>query len=81
MTQENHPENQMTKTEDPQTLPVRVPEPLSLQPRPQFMTPKNLTEAMEFSKILSESNLVPRDYKMKPGNVLVAIQMGAEVGA
>lgn len=44
------------------------------------LVPRSLAEAMEFSKILAQSDLVPKDYKGKPGNVLVAIQMGAEVG-
>lgn len=44
------------------------------------LAPRNLSEAMEFSKILAQSDLVPKDYKNKPGNVLVAIQMGAELG-
>lgn len=44
------------------------------------LTPTNLSQAMEFSKIISESDLVPKDYKGKPGNVLVAVQMGLELG-
>jgi hypothetical protein len=42
--------------------------------------PKNLEEALKCCKMLSESDMVPKDYKGKPGNVLVAIQMGIEVG-
>lgn len=44
------------------------------------LTPTNLAQAMEFSKIIAESDLVPKDYKGKPGNVLVAVQMGLELG-
>jgi hypothetical protein len=47
---------------------------------PFTLTPSNLKEAMEFSKIIAESDLVPKDYKGKPGNVLVAVQMGLELG-
>jgi hypothetical protein len=47
---------------------------------PFSLTPSNLKEAMEFSKIIAESDLVPKDYKGKPGNVLVAVQMGLELG-
>ncbi len=43
-------------------------------------TPKSLEEAMRYAKLIAESDLVPKDYKGKPGNVLVAIQMGQEVG-
>lgn len=41
--------------------------------------PTTLQEAMEFSKIIADSDLVPKDYKGKPGNILVAIQMGKEL--
>jgi hypothetical protein len=35
---------------------------------------------MRFSDILASSTMVPRDFQGKPGNVLVAIQWGREVG-
>jgi hypothetical protein len=44
------------------------------------LTPRNLSEAMEFAKIIADSDMVPKDYVKKPGNVLVAVQTGAEVG-
>jgi hypothetical protein len=41
----------------------------------------SLDEAMRYATIISESDLVPvKDYKGKPGNVLIAIQMGQELG-
>lgn len=43
-------------------------------------SPQSLAEAMTFAKLLAESELVPKDYRGKPGNCLVAMQMGAEVG-
>jgi hypothetical protein len=42
--------------------------------------PTNLEQAMRFSAMIANSDLVPKDYVGKPGNVLIAIQMGAEVG-
>ena len=45
-----------------------------------MLRPRNLDEAIKFSKIVASSDLVPADYKGKPHNVLIAIQMGAEVG-
>lgn len=42
--------------------------------------PQNLTEAMSFAKMLAESDLVPKDYKGKPGNCLIGMQYGAELG-
>ena len=44
------------------------------------LTPSNLQEAMEFAKIMSESDLVPASFKTKPGNILVAVQYGSELG-
>lgn len=44
------------------------------------LEPTTLQEAMRFSDILASSTMVPRDYQGKPGNVLVAIQWGREVG-
>ena len=48
--------------------------------RPSSFGPTNLTEAIAFSKLIADSDLAPRDFKGKPANVLIAIQMGAEVG-
>jgi hypothetical protein len=40
----------------------------------------SLKEAMEYAKLISESDLAPKDYRGKPGNVLIAMQFGAEIG-
>ena len=49
--------------------------------RQQFsLTPRNLAEAMDFAKMMADSDLVPKNYRGKPGDVLVAVQMGSEVG-
>jgi hypothetical protein len=44
------------------------------------LAPQNMNEAMEFSKILATSNMVPAAYKGKPQDILVAIGWGYEVG-
>jgi len=44
------------------------------------LVPRNLTEAMEYAKLIAASGVVPEAYVGKPGDCLVAIQMGAEVG-
>jgi hypothetical protein len=50
-------------------------------PKPSTsFAPKTLDEAITFCKFLANSELVPKDYRNKPENVLVAIQMGAELG-
>ncbi|WP_336951233.1 transcriptional regulator [Acinetobacter sp. AS167] len=45
-----------------------------------FLTPSNLTEAMQIADLLANSEIVPKDYQKKPGNILVAMQWGAEIG-
>jgi len=45
-----------------------------------ILEPKTLTEAMEFSEVLSKSGMVPDHYQGKPANILVAIQWGYELG-
>lgn len=44
------------------------------------MVPTTFAEAKEFAALISASNLVPTSYKGKKEDVLVAMQMGAEVG-
>lgn len=44
------------------------------------IAPANMAELFQFAKMLAESELVPKDYREKPGNVMVAIQMGGELG-
>lgn len=43
-------------------------------------TPTNMTEAMGLAKLLASSDFVPKDFKGKPGNCFLAMQMGAELG-
>ena len=45
-----------------------------------ILTPTNFEQAMEFADLISRSGMVPKDYINKPGAVLVAMQMGAELG-
>ena len=45
-----------------------------------LMEPQSLNEAMELANMLANSNLVPKSYQGKPGDVLVACQWGAEIG-
>jgi len=42
--------------------------------------PTNLTEAITFSEMLANSNMVPKDYRGKPGDILVCVQWGMELG-
>ena len=52
-----------------------------LTTKPAFsLAPSSFTEAQQFAELIAKSDMVPKDYKGKPGNVLVAVQMGMEVG-
>ncbi|NBT75708.1 MAG: hypothetical protein EBT15_07035 [Betaproteobacteria bacterium] len=42
--------------------------------------PATITEAMEFSKMLAESSMVPRAYQGKPQDIMVCVQWGYEIG-
>ena len=44
------------------------------------LTPTNLQEAMKFAELIANSTLAPKDYHKQPGNVLIAMQMGMELG-
>jgi hypothetical protein len=42
--------------------------------------PATITEAMEFSKMLADSSMVPRAYQGKPQDIMVCVQWGYEIG-
>lgn len=44
------------------------------------LTPTSIKEAMEYAEHISKSDLIPKDYQGKPGNILVAMQWGMEIG-
>lgn len=44
------------------------------------LVPESLGQAMEMARMLAGSSMVPKDYQGKPENVLVAIQMGLDIG-
>lgn len=45
-----------------------------------LLTPSNLKEAMEYATIIANSAMVPKTYQGKAADILVAVQMGAELG-
>lgn len=54
---------------------------LAPQARQQFdLAPQTFEQALTFCDYLAESDLVPKDFKGKPANCLIAIQWGAELG-
>ena len=44
------------------------------------IAPSNLQEAWDVCERLAASDLVPKDFQRKPANIMVAAQMGAELG-
>lgn len=44
------------------------------------LTPKSLAEAMQYAEMMAKSSIVPKDFQGKPGDIMVAVQMGAELG-
>ncbi len=46
----------------------------------QGFAPATITEAMEFSKMLADSSMVPRAYQGKPQDIMVCVQWGYELG-
>jgi hypothetical protein len=46
----------------------------------QGFAPQTMTEAIDFSNMLSKSTMVPKAYQNKPEDVLVAVQWGYELG-
>ncbi len=48
--------------------------------KPYMLSPTNFQEAEKFSIMIASSSLCPTPFKNKPGDIMVAMQMGAEVG-
>lgn len=53
---------------------------LTVKNKPFSIVPTSFSEAMRLAEIISKSSLCPKAYKDRPGDVLIAVQMGAEVG-
>ena len=44
------------------------------------LAPRSFEQAIRFSEMVADSDMVPKDFKGKAGNCLIAIQWGHEVG-
>ena len=53
-----------------------------LLPKPESFSlrPRTFEEAYRFANIMAESDLIPKEFQKKPANVLVAVQLGMELG-
>lgn len=60
---------------------ITKPESSAIGPAASFdLSPRSFDEALRLSDYLAGSTLVPKDFKGNPGNCLIAIQWGMEVG-
>lgn len=55
---------------------------LAIQPKTATfdLSPTTFEQALTFAGYLADSDMVPKDFKGKPGNCLIAMQWGMEVG-
>lgn len=53
---------------------------LAVQNKPFDLSPQTFEQALTFSNYLADSDMVPKDFKGKPGNCLIAMQWGSEIG-
>jgi len=44
------------------------------------LQPQNMQQAMELAQTISNSDMVPKDFKGKAGNTMVAMMLGSELG-
>ena len=47
---------------------------------PSILRPNSITELMQFAKMASQSSMVPPSYKNKEADIVLAVQMGSELG-
>lgn len=60
--------------------PVSVPAQTGMNISSFSIQPTNFSELLKYADVLARSDMVPKDFKGKPENCLIAIQMGAEIG-
>jgi len=68
-------EKQLVETKQKQSHSLDMPVHLS-----GGLMPRNYGELVDFAKMVASSGMVPKNYQGQPGAVLVAFQMGAELG-
>lgn len=54
--------------------------PPMLSPSVGFLNPTTLEAALKAADLISKSSLCPKDYKDKPADILICMQMGQELG-
>lgn len=59
---------------------IKQTESLAVRKRDFSLLPSTFGEAREMAVMIANSDFAPKDYKGKPENVIIAIQMGADLG-
>jgi hypothetical protein len=44
------------------------------------LAPQDLAQAIQFAEMMAKSSIIPKDFANNPGNILVAVQWGMELG-
>ena len=56
---------------------TKLPAPVSIRP---ILMPQTFDQLVMFSEMAAQSELVPKDYRGKPANIMLSVQMGSELG-
>lgn len=65
---------------DSMAVPAHIPTAVAERKETFDLSPRSLTEAMQMADLLANSSIVPKEFIGKPGNILVAVQWGSEIG-
>lgn len=57
-----------------------APTPVRARTIGPVLQPQSFQELVRFAEMAADSDLMPRDYKGKPANIMLAVQMGSELG-
>ena len=60
---------------------TKVPAPTSTSPTyAPVLAPASFSELVQFAQMAAKSQLVPKDYRNQPEDIMLAVQLGREVG-
>jgi hypothetical protein len=60
---------------------TKVPTPTSTSPTyAPVLAPTSFSELVQFAQMAAKSQLVPKEYRNQPEDIMLAVQLGSEVG-
>jgi hypothetical protein len=60
---------------------TKVPAPTSASPtHAPVLAPASFSELVQFAQMAAKSQLVPKEYRNQPEDIMLAVQLGSEVG-